>query len=441
MSYRIALCSLGCAKNLVDSERILAILKDQCFEITDQFEEADVVIVNTCGFIESAKKESIDTIIEYAALKKKNCKALVVTGCLVQKYKNVLAQEIPEVDLWLGTLDFETIGQRLTELMPHCCYREPVGNDVSYRRILTTPNHWAYVKIAEGCSNHCTFCTIPQLRGPYVSRPREEILAEVRQLIQSGVKEIILLAQDTTVYGKDLYGRPMLQELLEDLVKENLLWIRVLYSYPARMDEALLRFMAREEKICTYLDIPMQHSEDHVLRSMGRPERRESLRNLLAKIREIDSDFVIRSTFIVGFPGETEEDFQGLCAFWEESVLDWVGVFPYSREEDTPAAEMAFQISEENKEARYDYAMSFLSRCSARNLEKWLGRTVTVLVEGEIDGEEDYPYFGRTSFQAPDVDGIIYLKTKHPSDVLKPGDVVKAKVTSTDVYDLMGEIL
>ena len=440
MNYHVALCSLGCAKNLVDSERILAILKDQSFLLTDDFEQADVIVINTCGFIESAKKESIDTILEYAALKQKNCKVLVVTGCLVQKYKSDLAREIPEVDLWLGTLDFETIGQRLTAML-HCCYREPVGADVSYRRCLTTPHHWAYVKIAEGCNNHCTFCTIPQLRGPYVSRSMEEILAEVRGLTQNGVKEIILLAQDTTVYGKDLYGRPMLKELLESLVKENIMWIRVLYSYPARIDEALLRLIAQEEKICTYLDIPMQHSEDRILNAMGRPERRKGLMELLSQIRSIDEDFVIRSTFIVGFPGETEEDFQKLCEFLEYAPLDWVGIFPYSQEEDTPAAEMEHQVPEDVKMARYDYAMSLLSRCSANHLEKWVGKTVTVLVEGETGDNDSHCYYGRTSFQAPDVDGMIYLKPKEKGDILLPGDVVQAIVTATDVYDLMGEIL
>lgn len=434
MKYKIALSSLGCAKNLVDSERILAILKGMGYGFTEDFTEADGIIVNTCGFIEAAKKESIDAIIEYAGLKQGKCKALAVTGCLVQKYKDELSGEIPEVDIWLGSLNFETIGERLKELLP-------VGDiktwqEQDFYRELTTPSHWAYLKIAEGCNNTCTFCTIPQMRGPYRSRTIEHILAEARSLISRGVKEIILLAQDTTVYGKDIYGEPSLKKLLRALVKEDVKRIRILYSYPQRIDRELLELMAGEEKICTYLDIPMQHSEDNILKAMGRPERKAKLKSLIEEIREIDSDFAIRTTFIVGFPGETQEDFQGLCDFVTQAKLDWVGVFPYSQEEDTPAAALPNQIPGDVKEERYNYIMALLSRCSAQSMEKWQGRTLAVTIEGKTQDHREYTYYGRTEFQAPDVDGVTYVKSDRP---LQPGDEINVTIVSTDVYDLMGE--
>lgn len=436
---KVAICSLGCAKNLVDSERIMALLKDNGYHLTGNFEHADVIVVNTCGFIASAKEESIDAIIRYAQLKKEGCRCLIVTGCLVQKYQEELAKEIPEVDLWLTSLNFETIAERLSEMFP---WREKKEHACSRRRILTTPSHWAYLKIAEGCNNTCTFCSIPQMRGPYVSRSIEEILDEAEELLRQGVKEVNLLAQDTTVYGKDLYGEPKLKELLKELVKLDFLRIRILYSYPNRIDRELVELLAKEEKLCAYLDIPMQHADDRVLKAMGRPERREKLMSLLNMIREVDPDFVIRSTFIVGFPGETDAEFESLCAFLKEAKLDWVGAFPYSREEDTAAYDLPNQIPEEIKNLRYDAVMSLLSRCSSQQLERWVGRTETVLIDG-ITAEDDpiheqYPYYGRTSFQAPEVDGLIYLSGDGD---YAPGNVVKVEITGSDVYDLTGKIL
>lgn len=437
---KAAICSLGCAKNLVDSERMMAILKGQNYELTGDFDNADIIIVNTCGFIAPAKEESIDAIIRYAAFKQNNCRCLVVTGCLVQKYREELEKEIPEVDLWLTSLNFETIGARLKEIFP----ADPVAvhGEYGYRRLLSTPAHWGYLKIAEGCDNSCTFCTIPQMRGPYVSRSIESITEEAKELLARGVKEVNLLAQDTTVYGKDLYGKPMLTELLKELVKLDFIRIRILYSYPHRIDRELLELMAREEKICKYLDIPMQHAADGVLKAMGRPERREKLVKLLAMIREIDPDFAVRSTFIVGFPGETEADFMSLCDFLKEAALDWVGAFPYSREEDTVAYDLPGQINEEVKADRYDAVMALLSRCSAQRLERWIGRKETVLIDGKTDKDDplfaEYPYYGRTSFQAPEVDGITYLSAKN---AYAPGDLVKVEINGSDVYDLTGKIL
>ena len=436
---KAAICSLGCAKNLVDSERMMAILAGQKYEISNDFENADIIIVNTCGFIAPAKEESIDAIIAYAALKEKNCRCLVVTGCLVQKYQKELEREIPEVDLWLTSLNFETIGECLRERFPA---ESGEGDSYGYRRVLATPAHWAYLKIAEGCDNSCSFCTIPQMRGPYRSRSIEQIIAEAEGLLARGVREVNLLAQDTTVYGKDLYGKPMLVSLLKELVKLDFVRIRVLYSYPNRIDGELLALMAKEEKICKYLDIPMQHAADPVLKAMGRPERRDKLIALLAQIRESDPDFAIRSTFIVGFPGETAADFESLCSFLEEAALDWVGVFPYSREEDTVAYNLPDQIAEETKADRYDTVMALLSRCSAQRLHRWLGRVLTVLIDGAVEAEDPlcktYPYYGRTAFQAPEVDGITYLKAKGK---YAPGDLVTVKIIGSDVYDLIAEII
>ncbi len=439
---KTAILSLGCAKNLVDSERMMAILKGQNDTLTDDFTEAEIIIVNTCGFIAAAKEESIDAIIRCAARKEQNCRCLVVTGCMVQKYREELAREIPEVDLWLTPLNFETIGARLHELFPTAGKEsEAPGEGYERRRVLSTPSHWAYLKIAEGCDNCCTFCTIPQMRGPYVSRSIEEILAEAQELLDVGVKEINLLAQDTTIYGKDRYGKVMLKELLKELIKLDFVRIRLLYSYPSRIDDELLTLMAKEEKICNYLDIPMQHAADSVLKAMGRPERRKKLHDLLARIKKADPDFVIRSTFIVGFPGESEADFTLLCDFLKEAELDWVGVFPYSREEDTVAYDLPGQVDEDCKADRYDSLMALLSRCSAQRLTRWVGREETVLIDG-VTAEDDplhetYPYYGRTWFQAPEVDGITYLRAK---GVYVPGDLVPVKITGSDVYDLTGEI-
>lgn len=418
---------------------MMAILKEYGYDLTADFEHAEIIIVNTCGFIATAKEESIDAIIRYAQLKKRHCRCLAVTGCLVKKYQKELEREIPEVDLWLTSLNFEKIGECLDKLFADK-KREAVTCD--FRRVLTTPSHWAYLKIAEGCNNTCTFCTIPQMRGPYVSRSIEDIVAEAEELIQRGIKEINLLAQDTTVYGKDLYGEPKLKELLKELVKLDIFRIRILYSYPNRIDDELLELLAKEEKLCSYLDIPMQHSEDRILKAMGRPERREKLDALLKKIRSIDPNFALRSTFIVGFPGETEEDFEGLCEFLKEADLDWVGAFPYSREEDTVAYDLPNQIDEETKNNRYDAIMSLLSRCSAERLERWVGKTEKVLIDGVTDPQdplhEVYPYYGRCSFQAPEVDGIIYLGA---DGAYAPGDVVTAEITGSDVYDLTGKII
>ncbi len=432
--YQVALVSLGCAKNLVDSERMLAILSKQGYGRTEKVEEADVIIINTCGFIESAKRESIDAIIAHADYKSWRCRALAVTGCLVQKYQKELETEIPEVDIWLGALNFTEIDRRLADFFQQPFLPQP---GACGERILSTPSHWGYLKIAEGCNNHCSFCLIPQMRGPYLSKTREEIVAETRFLSGLGVREVNLLAQDTTAYGKDIYGEPALVPLLEDLVKEDVDWIRLLYSYPSRIDDRLLTFMAENEKICPYLDMPIQHSENQILQAMGRRERRRDLEALTAQARATVPGIAIRTTIIVGFPGEREDDFLALMDFLARMRYDWVGVFPYSREEDTPAALLPNQVPEEEKEARYHRLMALLNRLSAENMEKWVGSIISVLVEGKSGSENEYSYYGRANFQAPEVDGLVYFDGKGKAFV--PGDMVRVKITGHEVYDLIGE--
>lgn len=435
---KAAIISLGCAKNLVDSERIMAILKEYGYDLVDEAEKAEIVIVNTCGFIAAAKEESIDAIISCLPLKKRRCRCLVVSGCLVRKYEAELRKEIPEVDLWLTSLNFESIGRRLGELFPE----NRGGCESGFRRVLTTPAHWAYLKIAEGCDNRCTFCAIPEMRGPYVSRPMEEILAEAETMAERGVREIELLAQDTTVYGRDLYGEPRLKELLKELTKIDLRRVRLLYSYPERIDRELAELLSGEEKLCAYLDIPMQHVSDPVLKAMGRPERRDKLKELIAMIRDVDPDFAIRSTFIVGFPGEREEDFNALCDFLAEVRLDWVGVFPYSREDNTKAYFLPDQIDEETKNDRYDTVMALLSRISLSKREEMIGRVTEVMIDGESDPDDPesavYPYVGRCASMAPEVDGIVRLKSEKP---LRGGDCVKAEIIAADVYDLTARVI
>ena len=439
---KLALISLGCSKNLVDSERISGILSRKYgFELTSDPADGDVVVINTCGFIDSAKEESIDTIISCIPLKNKKCRCLAVTGCLVTGYKEELKKEIPEVDLWLTALDFETIGSRLSEMG-----LAPVSGCSSLNnklypggRLLAENSGSAYLKIAEGCNNKCTFCTIPKLRGPYVSRPIEDILAEADELTAAGIKEINLLAQDTTFYGSDLYGSPGLEQLLEELAqKSSAERIRILYSYPHRITSRLIEILSREEKLCSYLDMPVQHASDKILKAMGRPERLKSLREKIKMIRDINPDFALRSTFMVGFPGETEEDFEILCQFLEEAAFDWVGVFSYSPQEGTPSAEMPNQVDEETKEIRYHETMALLSRISANRLFRHIGKTETVLIEDIINPDENSgcKYTGRTSFQAPDVDGITFIKAR---EEYKPGDMIKVKITGSDVYDLIAE--
>ncbi|ATW28364.1 ribosomal protein S12 methylthiotransferase RimO [Candidatus Formimonas warabiya] len=416
---------------------MLGLLKDHGYVITNEFAHADVIIVNTCGFILPAKQESIDTILSLAEYKiTGKCKMLVVTGCLVQKYRQELLEEIPEIDGVLGTSDFREIGTLLDTKLKSSSLHDLDPDRFSYEnRYLTTPRHTAYVKIAEGCDNRCTFCLIPELRGGYQSRPMESIILEARKLVSLGVKEINLIAQDTTSYGEDLYGERKLPELLERLAQEKIAWIRVLYCYPVRISPELLKVMGKYPNICRYLDMPIQHSDDHILKKMGRKEHREFLEQLIKRIRNTMPDIALRTTLMVGFPGETEEQYQSLLDFVSEQKFDWLGVFTYSQEEDTPAASLPEQIPEQIKEDRYHRLMSLQSQISLEEKQKWIGKTISVLIEGKSSDNPEY-FIGRSQYQAPDVDGVVFIK----GDLLQIGDLVQVIITGADVYDLIGEI-
>ncbi|MGI6684795.1 MAG: 30S ribosomal protein S12 methylthiotransferase RimO [Bacillota bacterium] len=438
MDFYVALTSLGCSKNLVDSEIMLGILKDDNYILTKDFKKADIIIVNTCGFILPAKQESIDTILKMAKYKKVGrCQMLIVTGCLTQKYGKELKKEIPEIDEILGTSDFSRIGELVNARFKQPEAQSSCNAPLAYaKRHLTTPKHTAYVKISEGCNNKCTYCLIPELRGNYQSRPMEEIVTEVRFLISQGVKEINLIAQDTTYYGLDLYGEEKLAELLEEISKENIHWIRVFYCYPGRITQKFLDVIASHDNICNYLDIPLQHVDQKILKRMGRKETKESLERLIQKIRQSIPDISLRTTLMVGFPGETEEEFQTLLDFVQEQGFDWLGAFTYSQEEDTPAALFPDQIPEEIKEERFHRLMTLQHQISSENQKKWLGKTISVLIEGKSSDNPEY-FMGRTEYQAPDVDGVVLIKS---DSSLKAGDIVNVLVTDTDVYDLIGEV-
>jgi ribosomal protein S12 methylthiotransferase len=439
MDFYIALTSLGCSKNLVDSELMLGILNENNYIITEDFAKADIIIVNTCGFILPAKKESIDTILEMAEYKKTGrCQMLIVTGCLTQKYGRELKKEIPEIDEVLGTSDFYRIGNLVNKRFKQESLSTSQESFPFEKRYLTTPEHTAYVKIAEGCDNKCTYCLIPELRGSYQSRPIEEILSEVRYLIARGVKEINLIAQDTTYYGMDLYGEEKLADLLEMIAGEDIQWIRVLYCYPGRITQKLLDTIALHHNICHYLDIPLQHVDRRILKRMGRKENREFLEDLIFRIRRTVPDIALRTTFMVGFPGETEEEFQTLLDFVRDQNFDWLGAFTYSQEEDTPAALLPDQISEDVKQDRYHRLMALQNRISMEKQKKWIGKTISVIIEGKSSNNPEY-FLGRSQYQAPDVDGVVLVKSDNVS--LKVGEIVQVKIIGSDVYDLIGEVI
>ncbi|MEL7564294.1 MAG: 30S ribosomal protein S12 methylthiotransferase RimO [Dehalobacterium sp.] len=437
MDFYVAMTSLGCSKNLVDSEIMLGILNEQNYIITDDLTKADIIIVNTCGFILPAKQESIDTILEMAEYKKTaRCQMLIVTGCLAEKYREELIKDIPEIDGILGTTDFSRIGNMVNRRMRKITSNNACQESLSYTsRYLTTPRHTAFVKIAEGCDNKCTFCLIPELRGSYKSRSIDDIVAEVRHLIGLGVKEINLIAQDTTYYGIDLYGEEKLPDLLETIAQENISWIRILYCYPGRITKKLLDVIAGYDNICNYLDIPLQHVDQKILKRMGRKETKDSLEKLIHSVRESIPDISLRTTFMVGFPGETEEQFQSLLNFIQEQRFDWVGAFTYSQEEDTSAALFSDQIHEEIKEERYHRLMALQNQISMEKQKKWIGKTISVMIEGKSFDKPEY-FIGRSQYQAPDVDGVVFVK----SEYLLIGKIVPVLVTDADIYDLIGEI-
>ena len=432
--------SLGCAKNLVDTEVMLGIMQERGIELTANPGDADILIVNTCAFILSAKEESITTILNLAEYKQSGrCRALIVAGCLGQLYKRELLEEMPEVDAIIGTGAWNRIMEAIAETLSGrrviLIGEREIIYDSKTPRIRTTPTYTAYVKISEGCNNRCSFCSIPLIRGRQISRPIEDIKAEVENLVAQGVKEINLIAQDTTAYGIDLYGKPQLVELLRELVKSDVHWIRILYTYPRRFTDELIELIANEPKICKYVDLPLQHASNKILKSMNRPDTRESIEALLKKLRAKIPGVVIRSTFIVGFPGETEEDFGELKNFLQEQRLDKVGIFTYSQEENTPAYDFPDQILEYVMQERYHDLMSMQSLISQELNEELEGRELEVLIEGR-DEEVSQVVAGRSYRDAPEVDGLIYIENDGRS---KAGDLVRVKVLAGFVYDIAAE--
>lgn len=434
--------SLGCSKNLVDTEVMLGIIQQNGIELVNDPAEADILIVNTCAFIESAKTESITTVLNMAEYKepgKGKCKSVIIAGCLGQRYGQELLDDLPEADGIIGTGSWNRIMEAINETLAGnrvvINSQNEIIYDVSVPRIPTTPAYTAYVKIAEGCNNRCAFCAIPLIRGKFRSRTIEDIHQEVQQLVDKGVREIVLIAQDTTNYGHDLYGKPSLAALLKDLCQiKDIKWLRTLYSYPKFFTDELIDLIAQEEKLVKYVDIPLQHANNEILRAMHRPDTKEEISTLLAKLRQRIPGVVIRSTFIVGFPGETEAQYQELKAFLEEQRFDHVGIFTYSKEEDTAAAEMPNQVPEEIMEDRYHDLKATQSLISQELNQQLEGQVLEVLVEGHTD--EGMPY-GRSYRQADDVDDNVYIEDDTTSKV---GDMVKVRILQGFTEDLVGEL-
>lgn len=439
---KILFVSLGCDKNLVDSEVMLGLLREKNYEITDDDMQADVVVVNTCCFIGDAKEESITTILEMAELKKTaNLKALIVTGCLAQRYQEEIRKEIPEVDAVLGTKSIEDICDAVEKALEGKVLEE--FKDVNYlpivdtERINTTGGYYSYLKIAEGCNKCCTYCVIPKVRGEYRSVPMEKLLTEAKQLARKGVEELILVAQETTMYGKDLYGEKSLHKLLRELCKiDGIRWIRILYCYPEEITDELIQVMKEEPKICNYLDMPIQHGTDKILKKMGRWTNKQEIKDIVAKLRKEIPDICLRTTLISGFPGETQEDHEELLEFVRELKFDRLGVFPYSAEENTAAADFDEQVPEECKIARRNEVMEVQQQIAFLAGEDMLYRKVEVLIEGKLPDED--VFIGRTYRDAPNVDGYIFV---HSSRELISGEMVTVQVTDAKEYDLIGEVI
>lgn len=439
---KILFVSLGCDKNLVDSEVMLGLLTEKGYTITNDEQEADIIVINTCCFIHDAKEESIMTILEMAALKEQNLKALIVTGCLAERYKEEILEEIPEIDAVLGTTSYTSILEAVDQALAGKKYThyEPVDylpDNRNVQRMVTTGNYMAYMKISEGCDKRCTYCVIPKIRGSYRSVPMEELLAEARRLAQNGVKELVLVAQETTVYGVDLYGKKTLPKLLKELCKiDGIEWIRLLYCYPEEITEELIQTIKEEKKICHYIDMPIQHCDDKILQRMGRRTNQAQLREVIRKFREEIPDMVIRTSLITGFPGESSEQYENLLNFVDEMEFERLGVFTYSQEEDTIAAGFEDQIPEEIKEQRRDEIMALQQEISYEQDETLVGTEMKVLIEGYL--YEDDIYVGRTYRDAPKVDGCIFV---HAEEEIISGDFVNVRVTAAREYDLIGDVI
>ena len=438
----ILFISLGCDKNLADSETMLGMLASRGYQIVDEEEKADVIIVNTCCFIHDAMEESIKTILQMAEYKKSgSLKALIVTGCMAERYREEITKEIPEVDAVLGTASYGHILDAVDEALKGHSYlmMEPLDTLplIETHRLVTTGGHYAYLKIAEGCDKHCTYCIIPKLRGNFRSVPMDHLIKEAEQLAADGVKELILVAQETTLYGKDLYGEKKLPELLHKLCQiSGIRWIRILYCYPEEITEELIQTMKEEPKICHYLDLPIQHASDGILKRMGRRTSKEELVHIISRLREEIPDITLRTTLITGFPGETQEQHEELMDFVDEMEFDRLGVFTYSPEEGTPAASMPDQIEESIKEDRRAELMELQQEIAFEQAEDMVGKEVLVMIEGKV--AEENAYVGRTYKDAPNVDGLIFVNTDAE---LMSGDFAKVKVTGACEYDLIGELM
>ena len=451
---KVGFVSLGCSKNLIDTEITIGHFKQNNYEIESDPEKADIIVINTCGFINSAKEEAINTILEMAEYKKQKCKYLIVMGCLVQRYYDELIKELPEVDLFIKIDEYDKLWQKVEKLIENDIAEksttktnkkiseiEPLPmpcSDEFLNRVLTTGKNYAYLKIGEGCSNKCTYCAIPYIRGPFVSRKMEDIIEEAKMLAKSGIKELIIIAQDTTKYGVDIYGEPKLAELLEEISKiPEIKWIRFLYSYPEGVTDKLIQTVKNNEKICKYFDIPIQHISDNILKKMNRRTNKKEIENLLNKIRKEIPNIVLRTSLIVGFPGETQEDFEELSEFIKTARFDKLGAFMYSKEDGTPAARLPEQINGNTKKSRYNKIMKEQQKISSEIMKNKIGQEYEVLVEDiSFDGKF---LIGRTKQDVPEIDGLVFIKNENQED--KINQFVKVLVEDVKDYDLIGKVI
>lgn len=433
---KIGYISLGCSKNLVDTEMMIGLFEKHGFETVNDPSKADVILINTCGFIETAKQEAINTILEMCEYKKRKCQYIIATGCLVKRYKEELKKAIPEVNVWIGCNEYEDFCQEISTILPSMSQKDELQYE---QRRITTGDKSAYLKIAEGCSNHCTYCAIPSIRGPFVSRKLEDIIKEAKKLADKGIEELIVIAQDTTKYGMDLYGEPQLAKLLKKLEGiSKIKWIRFLYSYPETITDELIDVVKNSHKICHYFDIPIQHIANPVLKRMNRHSDGESIRNVIKKIRNEIPDVILRTTVMVGFPGETKEDFEELYDFIKEVKFDKLGAFAYSKEEGTPAEKLNGHIHPQTKKKRYNQIMALQQEISKVNLQEKIGNTYQVLIENvSFDGKY---YIGRTYMDVLDCDGIVLLENKE-KETGKIGQFVKCRIMEVKDYDLVGEFV
>ena len=450
---KVGFVSLGCSKNLIDTEIVIGHFKKHNYEIVNNPEKADIIIINTCGFIESAKEEAINTILEMAEYKKKKCKYLIVIGCLVQRYYKELKKALPEVDLFIKIDEYDYLWEKIEKLIKENIVEESKTNTSNkiteirplpmprceefLDRVITTGENFAYLKIGEGCSNRCTYCAIPYIRGPFVSRKMEDIIEEAKMLVKKGIREIIVIAQDTTKYGIDIYGEPKLPELLQKISEiPEVKWIRFLYSYPEGVSDKLIEVVKNNEKICKYFDIPIQHISNRMLKMMNRKTSKEEIEELIIKLRKEIPNVVLRTSLMVGFPGETEQDFKELYEFVQNAKFDKLGTFMYSKEEGTPASRMQNQINGNTKRSRYNKIMKIQQKISNENLQNKIEQEVEVLIENKtFDGK----YFvGRTKQDVPDIDGLIYIKN---NDKELMNQFVTAKIVDVKEYDLIGELI